>query len=207
MQPPELHEVLQVLETIREDGTRAGEVIRRIHSLVKKMPRQKDPLDINNTISEVIDLTRGEALRNGVSLQIRLAKELPLIQGDRVQPQQVMLNLIVNAVEAMTGVSERSRELLIGSGKDASDAVLVTVQDSGPGLNPESFNHLFDAFYTTKPSGMGMGLAICRSIIEAHGGRLWAGANEPRGAVFQFTLPRERDEPVAAEHAGHMPVV
>jgi C4-dicarboxylate-specific signal transduction histidine kinase len=194
MQPPELHEVRQVLETIREDGNRAGEVIRRIHSLVKKMPTKKDPLDINNTISEVIDLTRGEALRNGVSLQIQLAKELPLIQGDRVQLQQVMLNLIVNALEAMSGVSERSRELLIGSGIDASSSVLITVQDSGPGLNPESSSHLFDAFYTTKPSGMGMGLAICRSIIEAHGGRLWAGAHVPHGAIFQFTLPTRRED-------------
>jgi signal transduction histidine kinase len=128
-------------------------------------------------------------LRNGVSLQTLLAKDLPLIQGDRVQLQQVILNLIVNAVQAMSGVSERSRELLIGSGKDASTDVLVTVRDSGAGLNPESFDHLFDAFYTTKPGGMGMGLSICRSIIEAHGGQVWATANVPQGAIFQFTLP------------------
>jgi signal transduction histidine kinase len=138
------------------------------------MAPRNDRLDINETILEVVVLTRSEALRNSVSLQVRLAKDLPLIQGDRVQLQQVMLNLIINAVEAMSGVSERSRDLLIGSEKDASNGVLVTVQDSGPGLNPESSDHLFDAFYTTKPGGMGMGLSICRSIVEAHGGRIWA---------------------------------
>jgi signal transduction histidine kinase len=140
---------------------------------------------------EVIALTHGEVQRNGVSLRTRLAKDAPLIQGDRVQLQQVMLNLIVNAVEAMSGASERSRELVIGSEKDTSNGVLVTVRDSGPGLKPENFDHLFEPFYTTKSSGMGMGLSICRSIIEAHGGRLWATANVPRGAMFQFTLPTE----------------
>jgi signal transduction histidine kinase len=114
---------------------------------------------------------------------------LPLIQGDRVQLQQVVLNLIINAVEAMSGLSEGSRELLIGTGKDASGGVLVAVQDSGPGLNPESFDHLFDAFYTTKPSGMGMGLPICRSIVEAHGGRVWVSRTADRGATVQFSLP------------------
>jgi signal transduction histidine kinase len=146
-------------------------------------------LDINEIIFDVIALTRSEVLRNGVSLQTRLAKDLPLIQGDRVQLQQVMLNLIINAVEAMSGVSEQSRELLISSGKDASNGVLVTVQDSGSGLDPESLDHLFDAFFTTKPSGLGMGLSICRSIIEAHGGQLRASANVPQGAILQFTLP------------------
>jgi signal transduction histidine kinase len=114
---------------------------------------------------------------------------LPLVQGDRIQLQQVILNLIVNAVEAMSGVSEESRELLIGSGKDASSGVLVAVQDSGPGLNPESFDRLFDAFYTTKPGGMGMGLSICRSIVEAHGGQIWASTNAGPGAAVQFTVP------------------
>jgi len=114
---------------------------------------------------------------------------LPLIQGDRVQLQQVILNLILNAVQAMSGVSEKSRELRISTEQEASGAVLVTVQDSGPGLNPESVARVFDAFYTTKPQGMGIGLAVCRSIVEAHGGKLWATANEERGATFQFTLP------------------
>ena len=157
------------------------------------MPPRNDRLNINETILEVVALTRGEVLRNGVSLQTRLAQDLPLIQGDRVQLQQVMLNLVVNAVEAMSGVSERPRELLIGSEKEASNGVLIAVRDSGPGLSPESLDHLFDAFYTTKPSGMGMGLSICRSIIEAHGGRVWATANVPQGAIFQFTLPPHRE--------------
>jgi signal transduction histidine kinase len=189
-QPPDLKEAREALGGIIVDGNRASDVIRRIRMLInKQVPTQNDRLDINETISEVIALTRSEVLRNGVSLQTRLVKDLPLIQGDRVQLQQVMLNLIVNAVQAMSGVSEGSRELLIGSGKDASTGVLVTVRDSGPGLNPESFDHLFDAFYTTKPGGMGMGLSICRSIIEAHGGQVWATANVPQGAIFQFILP------------------
>ena len=126
---------------------------------------------------------------NKVSVQTQFADGLPFIQGDRVQLQQVMLNLIINAVEAMTEMSEGSRQLLIGTRKEASDELLVTVQDSGPGLRPDSLDNLFDAFYTTKPDGMGMGLSICRSIVEAHGGRLWVSANVPRGAMFQFTVP------------------
>jgi signal transduction histidine kinase len=188
-QPPNLEESRQALDRISRNGNRAADVIRRIRMLIKKVPTQNDRLDINEAILEVIALTRSEVLRNGVSLQTRLAEDLPLIQGDRVQLQQVMLNLIINAIEAMSGVSERSRELLIGSEKDASNSVLVTVRDSGPGLNPESLDHVFDAFYTTKPGGMGMGLSICRSIIEAHGGQVRATANVPQGATFQFTLP------------------
>jgi signal transduction histidine kinase len=188
-QPPDLEEARQALDGIIKDGNRAADVIHRIRTFIKKVPTRKDRLDINETILEVIALTHSEVLRNGVSLQTRLAKDLPPIQGDRVQLQQVMLNLIINAVEAMSEVSERSRELLIGSGKDASNGVLVAVRDSGPGLNPENLDHLFDAFYTTKPSGMGMGLSICRSIIEAHKGRMWATSNVPHGAIFQFTLP------------------
>jgi signal transduction histidine kinase len=190
-QPPDLEEAREALGSILKDGARAGDVIGRIRTLITKVPvpTRNDRLDINETILEVVALTRSEALRNGVSLQVRLAKDLPLIQGDRVQLQQVMLNLIINAVEAMSGVSERSRDLLIGSEKDASNGVLVTVRDSGPGLNPESFDHLFDAFYTTKPGGMGMGLSICRSIVEAHGGRIWASRTAGLGATVQFTLP------------------
>jgi C4-dicarboxylate-specific signal transduction histidine kinase len=188
-QPPNLGEVRQSLDDVIRDGNRAGDVIGRIRALIKKAPPQKDAMEINGAILEVITLTRGEVMRNGVSLQTRLAEGLPLIQGDRVQLQQVVLNLIINAVEAMSGVSEGSRELLIGTGKDASGGVLVAVQDSGPGLNPDSFDHLFDAFYTTKPNGMGMGLPICRSIVEAHGGRVWASRTAGRGATIQFTLP------------------
>jgi C4-dicarboxylate-specific signal transduction histidine kinase len=188
-QPPDLEETRQALADVIKDGTRAGDVIGRIRALIKKAHPRKDDLEINEAILEVIALTRSELVKNGVSLQTQLAEGLPLVQGDRIQLQQVILNLIVNAVEAMSGVSEGSRELLIGTGKDASSGVLVAVQDSGPGLNPESFDRLFDAFYTTKPDGMGMGLSICRSIVEAHGGRLWASRTAGPGATLQFTLP------------------
>jgi C4-dicarboxylate-specific signal transduction histidine kinase len=188
-QPPNLEEVRQALGCIVKDGNRASDVIGRISALIKKAPPRKDGLAINEAILEVIALTRGEVVKNGVSLQTQLAEDLPLIQGDRVQLQQAILNLIINAIEAMSGVSERSRELLIGTRKDASDAVLVAVQDSGPGLKPESLDHLFDAFYTPKPGGMGMGLSICRSIVEDHGGRIWASRTAGPGATVQFTLP------------------
>ena len=190
-QSPELEEVRQALNDIIKDGKRAGEVIDRIRALIKKVPPRSDRLDINEAILEVIALTRSEVLRNGVSLRTQLANGLPLVRGDRIQLQQVILNLIVNAVEAMSGVGEGSRELLIGTGKDVSNGVFVAVRDSGLGLSPESLDHLFDTFYTTKPGGMGMGLSICRSIIEAHGGRVWAMANVPQGAVVQFTLPAQ----------------
>jgi signal transduction histidine kinase len=137
----------------------------------------------------VIQLTRGEAVKNGVSVQAQLADGLPLIHGDRVQLQQVVLNLIINGVEAMSGVSEGARDLLVSTGKAESGGVLVAVMDSGPGLASAHLDRLFDAFYTTKPSGLGMGLSICRSIIDAHGGRLWASANVPQGAILQFVLP------------------
>jgi signal transduction histidine kinase len=150
-------------------------------------------LGINEAILEVIALTRGEMAKNSVSVQTQLANDLPPIQGDRVQLQQVILNLMINAVQAMSAVSERSRELLIHTGKDASGGVLVAVRDSGPGLSPESFDRIFDAFYTTKSDGMGMGLSICRSIVEGHGGRLWATANVPLGAILQFALPANLD--------------
>jgi signal transduction histidine kinase len=144
---------------------------------------------INDAILEVVALTHGETLKNGVLVRTELAEGLPLIRGDRVGLQQVMLNLIVNAVEAMSGTPEGTRDLLVGSESAGPDGVLVAVRDSGPGLTPAALERLFDAFYTTKPSGLGLGLSICRSIIEAHGGRLWASANVPRGAVFQFTVP------------------
>ena len=188
-QAPNLEEARQSAALIIADGHRAGEIIGRIRALAKKAPPRKDWLDINETILEVIALARSEAQRNRVSLQTQLSSDVPLILGDRIQLQQVILNLIINAIEAMSGVGEGPRELLVGSGKDDSQGVLVTVRDSGPGLDPDSLDHLFTAFYTTKPQGMGMGLAISRSIIEAHGGRLWATANEHRGATFQFTLP------------------
>jgi signal transduction histidine kinase len=188
-EPPNLEAARRSVERMIRDGHRAGEVVDRIRAMVKKAPPKKDRLDINETISDVIALTRSEAHQHGVSSRIELARGLPHVLGDRVQLQQVILNLIINAIEAMSGVSEGARELRISTGKGESDGVLVQVRDSGPGLDPESLDRLFDAFYTTKPNGMGMGLSICRSIIEAHGGRLWATANVPRGAIFQFTLP------------------
>ena len=184
-----LEEARQSAALVIADGHRAGEIINRIRALINKAPPQKDWLDINETIIEVIALARSEAQKNRVSLQSQLSSDLPLILADRIQLQQVILNLMINAIEAMNGINDAPRELLVSSAKDDSQGVLVTVRDSGPGLDPKSLDHLFDAFYTTKPQGMGMGLAISRSIIEAYGGRLWATANEGRGATFQFTLP------------------
>jgi PAS domain S-box-containing protein len=189
-EPPDLEEVRQALACIAKDGKRAGDVVGRIRDLIQKAPPRKDHFDLNGAIREVIELTRGEAVKNGVSVQTELTDNLPLIDGDRVQLQQVMLNLIINAVEAMSGLTEGPRELLISTAKAEMGGVLVTVRDSGPGLAPAALERLFEAFYTTKPNGLGMGLSICRSIIEAHHGRLWATANSPDGAVFQFTLPR-----------------
>jgi signal transduction histidine kinase len=188
-QPPDLDKARDALGRTVENGNRAAEIIGRIRSLVKKEPPRKIALEVNEALVEVIALTCGEVMKNNVSVQTQLAEGLPLIQGDRVQLQQVILNLIINAVQAMSGVGEGSRELLIGTGKDASGRVLVSVQDSGPGLNPESFERLFDSFYTTKPGGMGMGLSICRSIVEAHGGRIWATPNAGPGITVQFALP------------------
>lgn len=191
-QPPHLEEVRQALGRIVKDGNQASDVIGRIRALIKKVPPRYDQLDINETILEVIELTRSELLRNRISLQTEFAKGLPLIRGDRIQLQQIIVNLIINAVEAMSNASEGSRELVISTVEKA-DGVLVVVRDSGPGLSPESLERLFDPFYTTKPDGIGMGLSICRSIIEAHGGRLWAATNVPQGATFQFTLPTRPD--------------
>jgi PAS domain S-box-containing protein len=189
--PPELAQVRQTLARIVRDGTRAGEVIGRIRALVKKVPPRRELLDINEALREVISLTQAELQRNGVRLQTRLSVGLPLVPGDRVQLQQVMVNLIVNAVEAMSDANDGPRELTIGAGADDPNDVFVEVQDTGPGLDPAKLDRLFQSFYTTKPDGMGMGLAISRSIVEAHGGRLSATRNEPHGAVFRFTLPIE----------------
>ena len=186
--PPDLGEVRQALADIVKASSLAGDVIDRIRDLIKRAPLRKDRLEINGAIREVIELTRGEAVKNGVSVRTELAGALPLIEGDRVELQQVILNLIINAIEAMSGTSDGSRELIISTAKAESGGVLVAVRDSGPGLAPASLEHIFRTFYTTKPNGMGMGLSISRSIIIAHGGRLWAEANVPHGAIFQFTL-------------------
>ncbi|MFL9922432.1 AAA family ATPase [Paraburkholderia fungorum] len=189
--PPNLEEARQSLDRIVTAAMRAGGIVGGIRDLIKKAPPRKDRVDINEAVREMIELTRGEAAKNGVSVLTVLGDGLPLVMGDRVQLQQVMLNLIVNAVEAMSATSTGPRELLISTAADSSDGVTIAVRDSGPGLAPADGERVFDPFYTTKAHGLGlgMGLSICRSIVEAHGGRLWVGANEPRGAVFEFTVP------------------
>jgi PAS domain S-box-containing protein len=186
--PPNFREVDDALSFIIKAGNRAGEVVGRIRALIKKAPARKDAIAINDAILEVIALTRTEAANNSVSMQTQLAEGLPRVQGDRVQLQQVLLNLIINAIEAMRDVNEEERELLISS-RNEPDGVSVEVRDSGPGFAPADLKRVFEAFYTTKSNGLGLGLSICRSIIDAHGGRLWASANLPRGASFQFALP------------------
>jgi PAS domain S-box-containing protein len=195
-QPPDLQEVQQALAQIVQDGMRAGQVVGRIRDMIQKAPPRQDLLEINGPIREVIELTRGEASKNAVSVSAELAEELPLIRGDRVQLQQVMLNLIMNAIEAMSGSDDGARQLLVSTAKVESGDVLVVVRDSGPGLAPANRMRIFEAFYTTKATGLGMGLSICRSIIEAHRGRLWASANEPKGTTFQIILPPQGAESI-----------
>ena len=166
-------------------------MIGRMRALMQKASPRLDRVDMNEALQEVIELTRGEALKNGVSVESQLAKGLPVIAGDRVQLQQVVLNLILNALQAMGAVSEGARQVLITTSQIESNDLCVGVQDTGRGLSPETLSRLFEPFYTTKPNGMGMGLVICRSIIEAHGGRLWAGACQPHGALFQFAIPAQ----------------
>jgi len=192
-QPPDLDPIRQTLEAIVESGHRADKVVDGIRALIKKAPPRKERLDINATINEVIELTRSEAVKNSVSVQTDFADGLPHIEGDRVQLQQVILNLTVNAIEAMAGFGDGTRQLLISTCKDEPGGVLVGVRDWGPGFAPENLERLFEAFYTTKPSGLGLGLSISRSIIETHGGRLWVSTNVPRGATFEFTLPASPD--------------
>jgi PAS domain S-box-containing protein len=186
-EPPNFREVDEALSLIVKEGNRAGEVIGRIRALIKKAPTRKDAVAINDAILEIIALTRTEAANNSVSVRTQLAEGLPRVPGDRVQLQQVLLNLIINAIEAMRGVGEKERDLLIST-RHEPDGVSVEVRDSGPGFAPADIDRVFEAFHSTKPSGLGLGLSICRSIIEAHNGRLWASANQPRGASFQFAL-------------------
>jgi signal transduction histidine kinase len=189
--PPDVAKVREVLTCIVDDTDRASDVVDRIGSLIKKAPPRKEVVDLNAAILEVTALTRSEAVKTGVTVGTRLAGELPRIQCDRVQLQQVMVNLIVNSIQSMSGVEDGNRELQISTVSIEPEGVCVAVRDTGHGLRPESLPRLFEPFYTTKPEGMGMGLSICRSIIEAHGGRLWATRCEPRGALFQFTIPAD----------------
>ena len=185
---PNLSEGRQAVQRIIKDSYRASEVIARIRTLVKKAPPRNDLVDLNEVIVEALALAQDEARRTRVSLKQQLKDDLPRVRGDRVQLQQVILNLIINGLEAIAKSKDGARELSISSGVDDENNVIVAVKDSGKGLDSANLGRVFDAFYTTKPEGMGMGLAISRTIIESHGGRLWATPNSPKGAVFQFKL-------------------
>ena len=189
--PPDLVEVREALACAVKDIDRTGSVVGGIRALMQKAPTRTDSVDLNEALREVLELTHGETIKHGVSVRTQLADGLPLIQGDRVQLQQVVLNLILNAVQAMVAVAERTREVLITTSQTEPNAVRLGVRDTGPGLSAKTLPRLFEPFYTTKPDGMGMGLSISRSIIEAHGGRLWATKCKPRGALFQFTIPAD----------------
>ena len=188
-QPPNLEEAKPSIDRIIIDGKRAADIVSRIRDFSKKAPARKGELEINEAILEIMRLTRAAMSEHGVLVKMQLSEGLPRILGDRVQLQQVILNLIMNAIEAMSEVTEGSRELLISTGEVESGGLLVAVSDSGPGLPQVNPERIFEAFYTTKSNGLGMGLSICRSIVEAHGGRLWATPNEPHGAVFSMMLP------------------
>jgi PAS domain S-box-containing protein len=192
MNPPNLGEVKEALGCVVRDADRARDIVGRIRDHIKKAPPRKERFDLNAAINEVLVLAQSVTHRNEVSVQTRLADGLLPVLGDRIQLQQVLLNLILNAAEAMSSVEDGARELLISTEQDQTGA-LVAIRDSGPGIDAQHLDRVFDAFYTTKSSGTGMGLSICRSIIHAHGGELWAETNEPRGAVFQFTLPADND--------------
>jgi PAS domain S-box-containing protein len=194
-EPPNLEEVRQALNRIARLSNRVIEVVGRIRALVKKASPRQDEFQINEAIDEVISLTHGEIAKNSVALHREFAAGLPLVHADRVQLQQVILNLITNAVEAMSGVPEEQRELRVSTTADGAEGIRVAVRDSGPGLDSAHLNRVFDSFYSTKPGGLGIGLSICRSIAEAHGGRLWVEPAEPRGAIFAFTLPVDGSGP------------
>jgi C4-dicarboxylate-specific signal transduction histidine kinase len=201
VQPANMAAIRQALNSIVKDGLRAGDIVDRTRSLIKKAPPRQECLEINAAVLEAIDVTHHELVANGVTVQMKLAKDLPLIQGDRVQLQQVMLNLIINAIEAMSSQAAGARDLVIRTARTTSNGVLVAVQDCGPGMDPANLERVFDPFFTTKADGLGMGLSICRAIIQTHGGRLWATREAPQsalqgalqGTTLQFTLPAGTD--------------
>jgi len=206
---PNITEACEAIRRIIRDGSRAGDVITRIRALYKKASAAREPVDINQIIQEVLILTQSELQKKRISLRTQFANDLPVVLGDKIQLQQVILNLVLNGIEAMSGVADGARELSVSSqkvtkilreaGKEMvpdnaltepeSASLLIAVRDSGPGLDATELQQVFAPFYTTKSQGMGMGLAISRSIVEAHQGHLWATANVPQGAIFQFTLP------------------
>ena len=186
---PDLAEAQAAIADVSKDARRAGEVIWRIRDFSKKVHPQMTQLDINEVVEEAAKHIRHEALQHGVTMQFEFASDLPPVRGDRIQLQQVVVNLAVNGMEAMTSLQHRERVLIVRTERDQSDRISVAVADAGAGIEPENLNRIFVAFHTTKPGGLGMGLAICRSIIEVHGGRLWVDANVPRGTIFRFTVP------------------
>jgi signal transduction histidine kinase len=198
---PNLQEAKQAVERIVDNGDRASNVIERIRDLARRSQVHNERLNINESILEIISLTTTEIQQSRISLRTQLSDDLPLVLGDRIQLQQVLLNLILNAIEAMSSTAEGSREMLISSGKNELGDALVAIRDSGGGLEIKTIDRLFDAFYTTKPNGMGMGLAISRSIVEAHDGEIWAMPNTPHGAIIQFTLPAVRERESSFEAA------
>jgi PAS domain S-box-containing protein len=188
-EPPDLGEIREALASVVNETYRAGDIIGGIRDQVKKVPPRMEGVDLNDAIEQVTALVRGELLKHRVSLQMNLAEGLPPVHADRVQLQQVLLNLILNAIEAIFGIDDEGRELVISTEANPSGGLLVAVADSGPGVAPEDRERVFQSFYTTKAGGVGIGLSICRSIADGHNGRLWADSNHPRGAVFRFTLP------------------
>ncbi|MER8700323.1 PAS domain-containing protein [Mesorhizobium sp. M1227] len=198
--PSDLDEIREALASVVSDSDRAGDIIDRIRDHIKKAPPRKSRFDLNGAIDEVIGLAQGAINTNGVSVRTLLTEALADVQGDRVQLQQVVLNLILNAVEAMSTIEAGPRELLISTDQAQTGGVFVSVRDSGPGIDADHIDRIFDAFYTTKSSGVGMGLSICRSIIDAHGGRLWADKNASGGAMLRFSLPSPDKEPTISRH-------
>jgi C4-dicarboxylate-specific signal transduction histidine kinase len=191
--PPNLEEVRSAVDCITQEGTRASDVVRHIRAMFTKAAPERTRVQVNDLIREVAGLMQLQATRDQVDLAMELADELPAATGDPVQLRQVVVNLVLNGIEATSGVTDRPRRVVIRSARQGSDGVLVAVEDSGIGIAPKDEKRIFDTFFTTKSQGMGMGLSICHSIIEAHGGKLWASANHDHGATLQFTLPADRE--------------
>ncbi|HYT90369.1 MAG TPA: ATP-binding protein, partial [Gemmataceae bacterium] len=189
----DMEEVREALADISRDGQRASAVVGRIRNFVRKAPGERSPVAVNDLIREVAVLMRGELARRGVTVKLELAEGLPAVSGDRVQLLQVILNLMTNGVDAMDRVARDLRHLVVRSTADGAE-VSVAVTDAGVGIAPDSIGYIFDPFFTTKPHGMGMGLAICKSILKAHGGRIWASPNADHGTTFQFTLPASKED-------------